>query len=157
METLDAPIYEVSKESDWYKSAIKRKYDINHFFKSFKEKYGTNKGFVFYHSDFFGVRMGTEAYELFKDEILKNPKEKDFYPFKKRSKYYKEIKALIEQIEDICPFKAHDVFGTNNFSGSQWVEDRWFFGVNNEEYVKSTEVIPVDFKEYLKAVMETLD
>lgn len=29
MQTLDAPIYEVKQESDWYKSEKKRKEDIN--------------------------------------------------------------------------------------------------------------------------------
>ncbi|MDA2413316.1 hypothetical protein PDN53_03185 [Bacillus cereus] len=157
MGTLDAPIYEVSKDSDWYKSATKRKEDINYFFDSFKEKYGTNKGFVFYHSEYFGVQAGTEAYELFKEEVTKNSKEKDFHPFKKRSKYYKEIKVLLEKIEEISPFKSHDVLGLNNISASQWIGDRWFFGVNNKEYVKGNEVTPIDFKDYLKVVMEKLE
>ncbi len=40
MQTLDAPIYEVKQESDWYKSEKKRKEDINSFFDKFEEKYG---------------------------------------------------------------------------------------------------------------------
>lgn len=156
MQTLDAPIYEVNKESNWYKSALKRKEDINNFFDKFEEKYGIKKGFSFYHSEYFGVYEGTEAHELFKDEVLKNQKD-GFYPFKKRSKYFNEIKSLIEQIEDVSPFKSHDVLGLNNISGSQWIGDRWFFGIKHEQYVKGDEVTPIDYKKYLKIVMDTLE
>jgi hypothetical protein len=157
MQTLDAPIYEVKQCSEWYKSAMKRKEDINNFFEIFKEKYGTNDGFSFYHSEYFGVYSETESYEMFKDEILKNPTKEGFYPFKKRSKYFKEIKALIDQVKEISPFKSHDVFGLNNISARQWVGDRWFFGVKHEKYVKGDEVTPVEYKDYLKVVMNSLD
>lgn len=157
MKTLDAPIYEVKQNSEWYKSEKKKREDINIFFDKFKKKYGTNIGFAFYHSEYFGVQAGTEAYELFKEEVTKNPKEKDFHPFKKRSKYYTEIKELIEQIEEISPFKSHDVFGLNNVSASQWIGDRWFFGVRDIECVKGEEVTPIGFKDYLKVVMEKLE
>jgi hypothetical protein len=155
MQTLDAPIYEVKQDSDWYKSAKKRNCDIDNFFIAFNEKYGIEKGFVFYHSDYFGVHAGTEAYEFFKEEILKNP-DGDFYPFRKRSKYYKEIKELLDQIEDRNPFRSHDVFGLNNVTASQWIGDRWFYGVKDSKPVKGVEVAPIDYKTYLKVVMDTL-
>ncbi|MCM3413552.1 hypothetical protein [Metabacillus litoralis] len=156
MQTLDAPIYEINQDSEWYKSALKRSEDINKFFMKFEEKYGIKEGFSFYHSEYFGVYEGTEAHDFFKGEILKNPKD-GFYPFKKRSKYFDEIKSLIEDIEDVSPFKAHDVLGLNNISGSQWLGDRWFFGVKHKKYIKGDEVTSVDYKEYLKAVMNELD
>ncbi|CAM4275734.1 hypothetical protein [Bacillus manliponensis] len=69
---------------------------------------------------------------MFKEEVSKKPKKKDFHPFKKRSKYYEEIKSCIEQIEEISPFRSHDALGINNISGSHWLGGRWFFGVKNE-------------------------
>lgn len=87
-----------------------------------KKKYGTNDRFAFYHSECFWVQYGAKAYELFKEEVTENPKEKGF-THKERLKYYKEIKILIEQDEDISPFKSHDVFGLNSISTSQWIED----------------------------------
>lgn len=159
MQTLDAPVFEVNQDSEWYKNKKQQKEDTKNFFKIIKEKYGLSDGFAFYHSDYFGIYGGTKDYETYKNELVKTPTEKDdFYPFKKRSKYYKEIKELIQQITEIYSFKSHDVFGLNNVSASQWVGDRWFFGVNNEEYIKEhKEIVPIDYKEYLKIVMETLD
>lgn len=159
MQTLDAPIFEVNRDSEWYKSAKKRNEDIDTFFAAFKEKYGDNDGFGFYHSEYFGVHAGTKCYELFKDQVLKNPTADGFYPFRKRSKYYKEIKELLDQIEDRSAFKSHDVFGMNNTTASQWIDERWFFSVKDEESVKdeNNEVAPVSYKEYLKVVMARIE
>ncbi|MFG3444527.1 hypothetical protein ACGFZ1_07480 [Bacillus velezensis] len=157
MQTLDAPIYEVKQESDWYKSEKKRKEDINAFFDKFEATYSIKDGFSFYNSGYFGVRAGTEAYDLFKDEVMKNPTKDGFYAFKKRSKYFTEIGSMLEKIEERNPFKGHDVFGRNNITASQWLGDRWFFGVRNEKRVEGKEAIPIDFKDYLKIVMEHLD
>lgn len=158
MQTLAAPVYEVNQDSEWYKKMQKRNKDINKFFKDINEEFGfEDNGFSFYHSEYFGVSAHSKDYEKFKDELLKNPESNGMHPFRKRSKYYQIFKKKIEQIEDISPFKSHDVFGTNNISASQWVKDRWFFGVKNEEYVKGDEVSPIVFKEYLKVLMEVLD
>jgi hypothetical protein len=156
MNTLAAPVYEVKKDSEWYKSEVRRKNGINNFFDTFKEKFGIDKGFGFYHSEYFGVHEGTEAHDYFKDEVVKNPTKNGFYPFKKRSKYYKEIKELLEQIEEVSPFKSHDVFGLNNVSGRHWVGDRWFFGVKHEQYIKGDEVVPIDYKDYLSVVINEI-
>lgn len=154
MDTLASPVYEVKQDSDWYKSMKKRRSDIDNFFVSFKQKYGIDKGFGFYHSEYFGVHAGTEAYEFFKGEVLKNPDSNGFYPFRKRSKYFKEIKELLNQIEENSPFRSHDIFGLNNISGSQWIGDRWFFGVKHEQHVKGDEVDPIEYKSYLRVVMD---
>ncbi|MGG0052966.1 hypothetical protein [Bacillus atrophaeus] len=156
MQTLDAPIYEVKQESEWYKSEKKRKEDINSFFDRFEEKYGIKEGFSFYHSEYFGVYKGTEAYEVFKDDIVKNPVN-GFYAIKKRSKHFKEIKAMIEQIEKVNPFNSHDELGLNNMTGRQWIDDRWFFGVKSAQFVKGDSVVAIDYKEYLNIVMDNLD
>ncbi|APH36031.1 hypothetical protein BHE96_10775 [Bacillus subtilis] len=156
MQTLNAPIYEVKQESNWYKAEKKRKEGINTFFDKFEEKYGVEEGFAFYHSEYFGVYEGTEAYELFKNDIVKNPKD-GFYAFKKRSKHFNEIKSMIEQIEKVSPFRSHDELGFNNMTGRQWIDDRWFFGVKSEQLVKGDNVVAIDYKDYLKIVMEHLD
>jgi len=157
MQTLDAPIYEVKQSSGWYKSKIKHRSDINDFFDAFEKKFGFKEGFSFYHFEYFGVYGGTEVYEFFKNELVKNADKDNWYAFKKRSKYFKEIKELIEQIEKVNPFKLHDVLGLDNVSASQWLDDRWFFGVKNEKHVKGDEVVPIDYKDYLSLVMSSLD
>ncbi|AME04828.1 hypothetical protein [Bacillus sp. SDLI1] len=156
METLDAPIYEIKQESDWYKTEKKRREDINKFFDEFEATYGIKDGFSFYHSEYFGVRAGTEAYDLFKDEVVKNPTKSGFYAFKKRSKYFTDIRSMLEKIEEANPFKGHDVFGRNNITASQWVGDRWFFGVRDEKRVNGEEALAIDFKDYLKIILERL-
>jgi hypothetical protein len=156
LQTLDAPIYEVNKDSEWYKKEKKRREDITEFFKKVKSEYGLGEGFSFYHSKYFGVRAGSKEYEIYKEEVSKNPKD-GFYPFKKRSKHFKVIKELIEQIEEVSPFKSHDEFGLNNTSASQWIGDRWFFGVKREQDVKGDEVTLINFKDYLAVVMSHLD
>lgn len=160
METLGSPVYEVKQDSEWYIKEMKRRNDVNKFFDKFEEKYGIRKGFSYYHSEYFGVYGGTEAYELFKDDVVKNPTKDDWYAFKKRSKYFKEIKELLEKIEKVSPFHSHDVLGLNNVVASQWIGDRWFFQIKNEKFVKDTEhkeVAPIDYKEYLKFVMDCIE
>jgi hypothetical protein len=158
VQTLNAPIFEVKQDSEWYKQKVKQQEDTKVFFKTIKERYGISDGFGFYHSEFFGIHYGTEDYKKFKDELRKNPHEGDFYIFKKRSKYYKEIKELLEKVEDISLFKSHDTFGTNNVSASQWVGEKWFFGVKKADYIKKhDEITPIDYKDYLKTVMNSLD
>lgn len=157
MQTLDAPVYEVKKESEWYKSFKKRREEVNEFFKKVEAEYGLSDGFSFYHSAYFGVEAGSKEYELYKDEVSKNPNKDGVHPFKKRSKHFKILKELLEQIEEISPFKSHDVLGLNNISGSQWIGDRWFFGVKHEQYVKGDEVTPIKYKDYLKVAMDALD
>lgn len=38
MQTLDAPVYEVKQDSEWYKAKVREREDIKQFFKTFKEK-----------------------------------------------------------------------------------------------------------------------
>jgi hypothetical protein len=157
METLDAPVYEVKKDSEWYLKEKKRRNDISDFFKKTKDKYNLGEGFSFYHSEYFGVQTGTKEHELYKDEVSKNPNKNGFHAFKKRSKYFKEIKELLEQVEEISPFKSYDVFGLNNLTASQWIGDRWFFGVKHELHVKGEEAVPVVYKDYLNLIISKLD
>ncbi len=156
MQALDAPIYEVKPDSQWYKSQKKRRSDIDEFFKKVKEQFNLGEGFGFYHSEYFGVHYGTPEYEQYKSEVVKNG-DKGFHAFKKRSTYYKPIKELLEQIEKVSPFKAHDTFGLNNVSASQWINGRFFYGVKNEQLIKvHDEVTPVDYKDYLQVVMDNI-
>lgn len=156
MNTLDGPVYEVKKDSEWYKSKVKRKEDVLKFFRDFQEKYGSAEGFSFYHSEYFGVYPDTPTYEIFKESITKNQSD-GFYPIKKRSKAFKEINSMLEQIEQSSPFKSHDVFGLNNTIASQWVGDRLFYSVKRTDDVKDekNEVEPIDYKEYLQLVINT--
>lgn len=157
MQTLDAPVYEVKQDSQWYKDQMQRRTDIDNFFKDFGERYGCSDGFSFYHSEHFGVQADTPAYDFFKTEIVKNPDKNGFYAIKKRSKYFKEIKSQISKIKEVYPFKPHDVFGSNNIRASQWLDGRWFYQVKNPEYVQGDEAVPMDYKEYLSLVMSVIE
>lgn len=157
MQTLDAPIYEVKQDSEWYKSKVKQKNAIRDFFNSFEKRFGFKDGFSFYHSEYFGVYGDTKAYDYFKHDLVKNPDKHNWYAFKKRSNSFKEIKALLKNTDDVYPFKSHDVFGLNNVTSSQWIGDRWFFGVRNANRVVGEEVTPIEYKEYLKIIMNSLD
>jgi hypothetical protein len=156
MHTLNAPVYEVKQDSDWYKSQVKRDSEIKEFFKKINSEYFKDNGFSFYHSEWFGVQANSLDYETYKNEVMKNPNRDGVHIFKKRSKYFPLFKELLDSIEDKSPFKSHDVLGLNNISGSHWVGDRWFFGVKHEKFVKGDEVVPINYKEYLKVVMDTL-
>ncbi len=92
----------------------------------------------------------------FKNDIVKNPVD-GYFAFKKQSKYFKEIKAMIEQIEKVNYSRPYDELGLNNVTGRQWIDDRWFFGVKSEQLVKGDNVVAIDYKDYLKIVMEHLD
>lgn len=155
VEALGSPVYEVKQDSQWYKDEKQRRKDTKLFFKRIQARFGMNDGFAFYHSNYFGIHAGTDDFEKFKGELLKNPSEKDdFHPFRKRSKYYKELQEMLSEIKEVYPFKPHDELGLNNVKSSHWIKDRWFYQVRNKAHVKSEgDVMPVDYNEYLKLVM----
>lgn len=157
MQTLNSPVYEVKKDSEWYMKKRKKESDIKDFFKKINTEYFKDNGFSFYHSEYFGVNSNSKDYETYKDEVSKNPNKDNVHIFKKRSKYFKIFKGLLKSIEEISPFKNHDVFGPNNAKVSQWIEDRWFFEVGNEDLVKGEEVSLMDYKEYLQLVMDSIN
>lgn len=156
MNTLDAPVFEVKKDSDWYKETKQYNERRKNFFEEMNKTYMKDSGFVYWHSEYFGILGSSADYETYKDELKKNPVEDRIYIFKKRSKHYPIFKEMIKQIGDRDPFKSHDVLGMNNMTGNQWIGDRWFYGVKNEECVTGEEVEPIDYKEYLKVVVEAL-
>lgn len=158
METLDAPVFEVKQDSEWYKETAKRKEAQKEFFKEVNEEYFTDNGFVFYHEEYFGIDGDSKDYEMYKSELKKHPDKNNIYIFKKRSKYYPIFKEKLAKFQNkYSPFKAHDVLGMNNMTASQWVDGRWFYGVKNADQVEGREVEPIDYKEYLKIVMDALE
>ncbi|WP_163538278.1 hypothetical protein [Gracilibacillus sp. YIM 98692] len=158
METLDSPVFEVKQDSQWHKDTVFRNQKRKEFFKELSEKYLTDNGFAFYHEGHFGIYGHSKDYETYKDELTKNPDKNGIHTFKKRSKYHKIFKEMLEGFEDkYSPFKAHDVFGTNNMKASQWLGDRWFWSVKDKSQVVGDEVEPLDYKDYLKVVMEHVE
>lgn len=158
MKTLDSPVYEVDQNSEWFKANIQEKERLKQIFKEFEEKYGTSHGFGIYHEEYFGVKHGTPAFEIFKDDLKKNAdNEHGFHSFKIRTQSYKDIKEMVKGFEKTSSFKSHDVFGFNNATRSHWVKDRWFYQVNDPELVTSDEVKSINYKDYLDLVMETIE
>lgn len=156
MNTLDAPIFEVSQDSQWYKDEVKLRKNQKDFFKTINKEYFSDNGFIYYHSEHFGIDGNSADYNTYKEELKKNKDKNGVYIFKKKSKYYPIFKEMISNIGEKDPFKAHDVFGSNNMNYSQWVGNRWFYGVHSPELVKSNEVIPVEYKDYLQVVMDNI-
>lgn len=158
-QPIDAPVYEVKQDSEWYIETKARLQREDEFFKEINSTYFEDRGFAYYHAEHFGVDGKSKDYEKYKDELLKNPDKNGIYIFKKKSKYVPIFKEMIAKVGEKNPFKSHDVFGVNNLKYSQWIGDRWFFSVKNEEYIKDPkeEVQPIEYKEYLKVVMDSLD
>ncbi|APJ11105.1 hypothetical protein [Bacillus safensis] len=153
METLNSPVYEVKRESDWYKEGFIDREDHDKFFNQLENLYGVKKGFVYLDSENFGVIPDTESYHYFKKEIVKN-KIQGFYPIRKKSEYYLKLKTLIEQIRERDPSRPHSEFGENNARYSQWLGDRWFYEVKDESLVEGNDVEPIEYTEYLKVAVD---
>lgn len=152
--TLNAPVYEVNPESEWYKSSLAKLQRQKEFFKKINSMYFDDNGFSYYNTKVFGIKGNSKDYEKYKEELLKNPDSRGIYLFKKRSKYYAIFNEMLMKVEDKNRFKSHEVFGINNITGRQWIGERWFFGVEKEEDVEGEEAVLVNYREYLEAVMD---
>jgi len=157
MQTLDEYVYEFKQDSKWYQGKVKEREGIKDFFNKINNEYFEDNGFSFYHEEHFGVQGYSEDYEKFKNEVKKNPDKNGVHIFKKRSKYYSIFKDMLKEINIISPFMAHDVLGSNNMRASQWLGDRWFWEVKNPDAIKSDQVEPVVYKEYLEVVKDSID
>ncbi|WP_143804809.1 hypothetical protein [Paraliobacillus ryukyuensis] len=158
MQTLDSPVFEVKQDSKWYKNTIERERKRKEFFKKINSTYFKDNGFAYYHDEHFGVQGESDDYEAYKDELKKNSDKNGVYIFKKRSKYFDIFSEILKEVEkNNDPFKRMDVLGMNNAKGSQWLGDRWFFSVKNESEVVGKEVEKMNYKDYLKVVMEHTD
>ena len=157
MQTLDAPVYEVNQTSTWYKKKIKQMEDQRRVFKKLNTQYFQDGGFSYYHSEHFGVAGQSKDFETYKDEVRKNPDKNGVHIFKVRSPHFPIFKALLEEIEEISPFKTHDVFGLNNVEASQWLGEKWFFQVKHEDLIKEPEILTLwNYTDYLQHVMDFL-
>lgn len=178
MQTLSEPLFELNPESESYKK-FKAKKDaqprINEIFKSVANEFDYEiKEFAFYGSGGFGFYYGTNGYEKFKDELVKNADKNNVHKFKVSSKTFKQMSPKFVEIDNILhtvsPFALHDIFGLNNLTASQWIGDRFFVEVKNADRTKELlvsdrrkknfEVEPVKeitYKEYLQLVMNELE
>jgi hypothetical protein len=155
--TLNAPVFEVKQDSEWYKYTKARLQREKEFFAELNKTFFEDNGFSYYHGEHFGVSGDSKDYEKYKDEVLKNPDRNGVHIFRKRSKYTAIFIEMMKGIDDKNPFKPHDVFGRNNLRASQWLGDRWFFGAKVADKVVGEEVEEIDYKEYLKLVMDSMD
>ncbi|WP_143804728.1 hypothetical protein [Paraliobacillus ryukyuensis] len=175
MQTLDSPVFELNKESDYYKK-IKEVKDsqpiINEILDQVASKLEIDpKEFLYYNAGGFGFEKYTDSYMKYQDKLTKNPDRNGVHTFKRSTNEFKEISSMINEIDKIKktvnPFALHDIFGFNNLKASQWIGDRFFVGVKSEERTmgnveerKNQSIEPVkdiSYKEYLKLVMEHTD
>lgn len=154
---LSAPVYEVRQDSEWYQQKFKRRQLLADFFKEINNTYFKDNGFSFYSSTRFGVHKDSRDFEMYKNELKKQPTEHGVHLFKENTVHYKVFKELLQQIGDDDPFKSHNVFGINNISKQQWVGDRWFFGVKDESQIEGNEAQAIDYKKYLTILMENME
>lgn len=161
MQTLDAPVFEVKQDSDWYKNEVERRKKTKEFFNKIRNDYIEDNGFAFYHESHFGIYADSKDYETYRDELTKHPDKNGLHTFKKRSTHYKVFKEMLEEIPSNNPFKPHDVFGSNNMNQSQWLRGRWFYSVKDENRVPENsigiEIEPISYKKYLEIVMDVIE
>lgn len=153
--TLNAPVFEVKQDSEWYQYKKAQTQRERSFFKEILSNYFEDNGFSYYHDDHFGVSGDSKDFEKYKDELTKNPDRNGVHTFKKKSKHYPIFREMLKDVVDKDPFKPHDVFGRNNLKASHWLGDRWFYGVKDASKVLNNEVEPIDYKEYLKVFMDS--
>lgn len=158
MQTLDSPVFEVKQDSKWYKETKDRRDGREEFFKRVKENgYFKDNGFAFYDEKHFGIYAESDDYETYKNELSKNPDKNGIHKFKKNTEHYKIFHEMLSKFEPHDPFKCHDVLGFNNPKSSQWIDGRWFWSVKDESQVVGKEVEKIDYKNYLKVVMEHVE
>ncbi len=174
-KTLNSPMFELNQECKYYKT-IKEVKDnwprINEILKEIAETHGfDSKEFAYYGSRGFGFLEYSDASEKFKSELVKNADRNDVIKVRKTSKLYKSISPKMLEIENIKrqvdPFGLHDIFGMNNLVASQWIDDRYFVEVKDEnQTIKEINsrkekgglepIMHIDYKDYLLLVTETL-
>lgn len=139
---MNAPVYEVNPESEFYKSHAQKRANIskvNKLISDIENYLGiTEETFVYYNAARFGFFGSSDGYEMYKDNLKKNPDRNGVYLFKKTTPEFKYVKEIMEQVDAlknvVDPFSAHDIFGMNNIKASQWVGDRMFVSVVDGEY-----------------------
>lgn len=175
MQTLNEPIFEVNQESDFYKKSKERKDKrprINEILNEIANTVGFDvEEFQYYGCYGFGFSYGSDGYEKFKDQLMKNADRNGVYKFKKTSAVFKEISKKLEEVDKINnivnPFEIHDIFGINNVTAAQWLGDRYFVEVKHK---KTTEIFinkpdrsrqykvepikEVSYKDYLQLVLD---
>lgn len=157
MATLSHPVYEVKQDTKWYKEKLKWRKGSKQFFEDLDKDYGIKVGFHYYHSTYFGMTPDCTKFEEYRDQLTKNANKDGIYTFKKTSKMFKELSERIKAFDLVYAFQHHDELGLNNVTRSQWLDDRWFFEVKNEKFVEGNSVELIDYKEYLKFIVDSLE
>lgn len=142
MTAMNAPVYEVNPESEFYKSHAQKRANISKINKLLGdiENYLEipEESFVYYNAGRFGFYSNSEGYKKYKDSLKKNSDSNGVYLFKKTTPEFKHVAVLMEQVDAlkniVSPFSAHDIFGMNNIKASQWVGDRMFVSVKDGDY-----------------------
>lgn len=163
MNTLQEPIYEIHKETQVYKEREqfrKDKNTINKLLKRLANDLAVPVEEIhYYKSGRFGILGNTKWHKKYHSELMKNADRNDIYLFKKTSEIATRNKKLMDEITQfhgqITPFLLHDLIGSNNFDGVQWVRDRLFVGVRDEKDIPNASLAhltKVDYHDYLDAL-----
>jgi hypothetical protein len=147
---LTGPVFEVLPESRFYiykDSWRKANEEAKDTLKKVTELVG-DTGFSFSGKSFGFSRAFVETGKLpkeFAGDVSKNHS-RGIYKIKKRSELYNKILPLSEEIDTIIEktvvgtgFIAFDVFGLNNLSATQWIDDRLFASVHSEVLIEAPE------------------
>lgn len=174
-QTLDAPLFEINQESDFYKRSKERREKqtrINEILDDIAKLIGCDvKEFNYYGSRSFGFMYDSEGFHKYREELTKNSDRNGVYTFKKSSKTFKLVSPMMEEIDAIrnivSPFELMHIVGFNNAKASQWVDGRLFVGVKDIE-VSRREITklgrmaqypveplkPVEYRDYLALYLE---
>ena len=156
--TLDAPVYELKKDSEWHRAKTEYLAGKRKFYKEIEKDFPDN-GFTYYHDSYFGVLGQSKDYETYKDHLRKNADKNGVYIFKKTSPLWKVYHEKLKEFVDLeDSFKSHDVFGWNNVKVGQRVGDRYFYSIKIPESITdpNNEVEPIEYADYLQVVMDVI-
>lgn len=166
MSVLGEPLYEVAKESQYYKDRFEyRRLQpiVGKLVEDIEDEFMFKRGsLVIWSSNKFGLR-NREDQMSWNDQLKVNYENEGTRLFKKRSKNYKELQEKIKTTdvdtlnELVNPFTFHDICGMNNCKSSHWVSDRWFFEVKDEDRLTtdgSPDYKKADWNEYIELLKE---
>lgn len=172
MKTLNAPVFELSPENDYYK-VLKGIHDaqprVNAIFKATAEKYGYDASELkFYSAHTFGFGRYSKETLNFDGHLKKHANQNGVLVFKRASSIYKKMAADFQEIDaitkDLNPFTLHEIFGFNNLRDMQWLGDRFFVEVKSAEatqlamqstnrHYDTEPVLPIAYEAYLELVL----
>lgn len=160
MGLLGEPIYELKKDTDYYKK--QKAYrdmlpELDECLKAVNKEYGFSKLGV-WDSKNFALKSDDVKFGELRSLLKVDSNQYGDYKFKKTGPLYKEIKSklgIFDKSDKLNNrFVQMDVMGFNNVKAAHWVNNRWFFETRFQEPERMDLVDKVELKDYLDEVLK---